>query len=326
MADPVPLPPSPRWRGDLLRVLLAAAACYVVSVRIDLHERMVRWFGRYERWQVDELPLTALVLAVGLAWYAWRRMGEVRVELGRRRAAEAHAAALLAHNRELAQQLIGVQERERLALARELHDELGQGCSAIRVETACLRRCAPAGDTVLLAAAARADLAAQTLYQQVRELLRRLRPADLDALGLVAAVQTLCEAWSRRTGVACSFEQDGLDAPLPDLVNITVYRVVQESLTNVQRHAQARAVRVLLRLDAAQGLQLAVCDDGVGMDPQAATRGLGLLGCVERAAAVGGTLQVVSAPGAGCAMRLALPCTALGAAATAAASAMKAAA
>lgn len=318
--------PASRWRIDLLRVLAAAAACWVLSVTFEVHEHTVVWLGRFERWQLDEIPQTVLVLSLGLAWYAWRRMQEVRVELGLRCAAEAHAAELLAHNRELAQQLIGVQERERIALARELHDELGQGCSAIRVETACLRRAARADDAVLLAAAARADLAAQTLYQQVRTLLRRLRPADLDALGLVAALESLCDGWSQRTGVPCRFEHEGMSASQPDLVNITVYRIVQESLTNVQRHAQAQGVRVVLRFDAAQGLQLAVCDDGVGMDPQAATRGLGLLGCTERAAAVGGTLHVVSSPGAGCAMRFELPRAALHGAAVATGSAMKEAA
>ncbi|WP_198157002.1 sensor histidine kinase [Aquincola tertiaricarbonis] len=304
MAEPRRMP---RWRSDLYAVLALAAACFGLSVWLELHERAVAWLGRFERWELDELPQTVLVLALGLAWYARRRMVEVRTELALRRQAEDRAAALLAHNRELAHQLIGVQERERLALARELHDELGQGCSAIRVETALLRRCARAEDVALLAAAARADLAAQTLYQQVRDLLRRLRPAELDALGLVAALQALCGAWSRRVGVACAFEHEGLARPLPDLVNITVYRIVQESLTNAQRHAQAAKVSLLLQLDDRHGLRLSLRDDGIGMDTRAGTQGLGLLGCSERAAMVGGSLRIVSAPGAGVQLHLHIP-------------------
>lgn len=308
---------SGRWHTDLAWVLALTAVCFALSVALELHERMVGWLGRFERWELDELPLTLTVLAFGLAWYAGRRMQEARSELALRSQAEARAAALLAHNRELSHRLIGVQERERLALARELHDELGQGCSAIRVETAWLRRCARADDVTLLAAAARADLAAQTLYQQVRDLLRRLRPADLDALGLEAALQALCSAWSRRTGVACRLELTGLARPLPDLVNITVYRIVQESLTNVQRHAQATQVALQLRLDAQDGLQLHLRDDGVGMDPQAATHGLGLLGCTERAAMVGGQLRVIAAPGSGVQLHLHIPAVALQVPATA---------
>ena len=309
--------PAGRWRADLAWVLGLTAACFALSVALELHERLVRWLGRFERWELDELPVTLMVLAFGLAWYAGRRTQELRSELALRRAAEARAATLLAHNRELSHQLIGVQERERLVLARELHDELGQGCSAIRVETALLRRCARAEDVALLAAAARADMAAQTLYQQVRELLRRLRPADLDALGLEAALQALCGAWSRRTGVDCRLTLQGLARPLPDLVNITVYRIVQESLTNVQRHAQAREVTLQLRLDATDGLQLQLRDDGVGMDPQAATPGLGLLGCTERAAMVGGQLRVIAAPGSGVQLHLHIPAVALQVPATA---------
>lgn len=310
-------PAAGRWRTDLAWVLALTAGCFVLSVALEMHERMVRWLGRFERWELDELPLTLTVLAFGLAWYAGRRTQEMRSELALRREAEARAAGLLAHNRELSHQLIGVQERERLALARELHDELGQGCSAIRVETALLRRCARAEDVSLLAAAARADLAAQTLYQQVRELLRRLRPADLDALGLEAALQALCGAWSRRVGMPCLLEQEGLAQPLPDLVNITVYRIVQESLTNVQRHAQARQVSLRLQLDDVDGLRLTLRDDGVGMDPQAATPGLGLLGCTERAAMVGGQLRIVAAPGNGVQLHLHIPAERLAAPANA---------
>jgi len=281
-------------------------AWYVLSSALDLHESFVAWIGRFERWQFDELPFTAIVLAVGLSWYARRRRNELRAELARREAAEGHVAALLAHNRELAQQLISVQEAERLSLARELHDELGQRCSAILVETASLRR---AGDdrAAMLGAAARADVAAQGLYLLLRGMLGRLRPAQLDALGLPAALQDLCESWETRSGVACVFHHDGPLQALPDVLNITVYRVVQESLTNALRHARARSVRIVL-LATADGLQLTVQDDGQGMDVAASSRrGLGLLGAAERAAAAGGELQVHSEPGAGVRLQLRLP-------------------
>ncbi|MEP6873349.1 MAG: ATP-binding protein [Burkholderiales bacterium] len=296
-----------RWRSDLWVVLAAALACYGISLALDLNESLVGGLARYERWQLDELPLTGMVFACGLAWYAMRRRRETEAALRAREQAEARASELLAHNRELAQQLIAVQESERLALARELHDELGQRCSAILIETACLRRCAADDRAALLGAAARADMAAQSLYQLVGGLLRRLRPANLDALGLVAALQELCESWEARSGVPCVFHFDGADEVLPERINIAVYRVAQEALTNVTRHALANQVRLVLARDAARSLCLTIADDGRGMDPARATRGLGLLGASERAAALGGTLQIESAPAAGVRLSLRIP-------------------
>lgn len=298
---------SARWRSDIGCILAAVLAWHALSSALDLHESFAIWGVRFERWQLDELPFTAIVLAAGLSWYAWRRRNELRVELSRREAAEARAAALLARNRELAQQLISVQEAERQALARELHDELGQRCSAILVETATLRRVAAGDRAAILGAAARADVAAQGLYMLLRGMLSRLRPEQLDALGLPAALQELCESWEARSGVACVFHHSGPLQALPDLLNISIYRVVQESLTNVLRHARARNVRVVLSAQAGQ-LQLSVQDDGQGMVPAArAGRGLGLLGAAERAAAAGGELQVHSTPGAGVRLILLLP-------------------
>jgi len=300
-----------RWRSDLCIVLLAALACYAVSRALELSESLIEALANYERWQLDELPLTGMVFAFGLAWYAMRRRRETESALRLHADAERRASELLAHNRELAQQLIALQESERLALARELHDELGQRCSAILVETACLRRCAADDRAALLGAAARADMAAQSLYQLLAGLLRRLRPANLDALGLVAALQELCESWEERSGVACVFHSGTMnertDETLPERVNIAVYRVAQEALTNVTRHAHANQVRLVLARDATGHLCLTVTDDGRGMDLAHATRGLGLLGASERAAALGGELRVESTPGHGVRLMLRIP-------------------
>jgi glucose-6-phosphate-specific signal transduction histidine kinase len=308
-AQPVRAAAASRWRSDLLGVAAVTLGCWLLAAAVELRELSSLWLARYEGWQADELPFAFGVLACGLAWYAVRRRRETQAELLLREEAQAQAQALLAHNRELARQLITLQESERLVLARELHDELGQSCAAIRVETAFIRNgmaTAAGDDAGLLAAAARADAAAQGLYEGVRGLLRRLRPANLDTLGLVAAMQELCEAWSERAGLPCIFTAEGLATPLPDAVNITLYRVAQEALTNVLQHARAGSVRVVLaRLDAHE-VQLMVQDDGCGIDLRASTRGLGLLGASERAAALGGTLRLSSA-GPGTRLLLRIP-------------------
>jgi two-component system sensor histidine kinase UhpB len=296
-----------RWHRDLWVLVAAVLACYGASLALDLNESLIGSLARYERWQLDELPLTGTVFAFGLAWYALRRRRETACALRLREQAEARASELLAHNRELSRQLIAVQESERLALARELHDELGQRCSAVLIETACLRRCAPGDRAALLGAVARADMAAQSLYQLVGGMLRRLRPANLDALGLVAALQELCESWEERSGVACVFHFDAMGEALPERINIAVYRVAQEALTNVTRHAQANRVRLMLTREAPHSLCLTIADDGRGMDSARATRGLGLLGASERAAALGGELRLESAPGQGLRLSLRVP-------------------
>ena len=295
------------WLRDLLWVAGLSLASYALSLSLEFHERYVRWLARYEQWELDELPLSLVVLACGMAWYALRRRRDALAELARRERAEAHVSALLEHNRALSQGLIAIQENERRALARELHVEFGQRCSAVRVETAWLRRCAADDRAGMLAAAQRADAAAQDLQQLVGDLLRRLRPAELDALGLVTALQSLCESWEERSGVSCIFHHDGAIDDLGDAIDIALYRITQEALTNVMRHARAGQVRVQLARSAHEGVRLIIQDDGRGMDVGAASRGLGLLGATERAAALGGVLRVQSTLGHGVRLELQIP-------------------
>ena len=279
-----------RARVDLVWVLLGTTLTFVLSSTLELQESLTAWALRFEAWQLDEAPLTLTALSLGLAWYAWRRRAET--------------VGLLAHNRELAQQLIAVQENERLALARELHDDLAQHCTAIRIEAACIQRSRDSAQ--ITAAAQRAAAAAEVLHQSVRRLLRRLRPAELDELGLVAAVQSLCESWQQRSGVGCAFVHDGPLHALGEAVDTAVYRVTQEALANVLRHAGAAHVGIELSAHRSE-LTLSVLDDGRGFDASSATHGLGLLGASERAAALGGVMQATSTPGAGARVRMVLP-------------------
>jgi two-component system sensor histidine kinase UhpB len=317
------MPPalSTATRRDLALVLLLTLAAFVLAGMVELHEAISRWTSRWEFWQIDEVPTAVTVLALGLAWFAFRRRAEAAAALRLQAQAQADALRLLEHNRELARQLIAVQENERLALARELHDELGQRCNAIRVEAAYIQRCDDAQQ--IGAAAARAAASAEALYQHVRTLLRQLRPAELDELGLPAALQALCEQWEARSGVACIFLHETpdetadptldpsfdptFDPTFDESAATALYRVAQEGLSNVMRHAQATRVRIALQGTAVGELHLRVEDDGCGFDPQKHSRGLGLLGASERAAALGGELQVESRPGAGTRLQMRLP-------------------
>lgn len=290
---------SAKARVDLWLVVGGTLATFLIGSTLEFQESLTSRLARLERWQLDELPLSLTVLACGLAWYAIRRRREVEQQLALRVEAEARIVDLLLHNRELARQLISLQETERLAIARELHDELGQNCAAIRVETAFLRNTAPGDRDAMLAAAMRTDAAASDLYRLLSNLLRRLRPANLDTLGLVAAVEELCDAWMQRTGTRCTVDAVDPVEPFGNDIDIAIYRVVQEALTNVARHAAATQVRITLKVDRARGIVLGIDDDGRGMDLAVARRGLGLLGATERIAAVRGTLTLASAPGSG---------------------------
>ena len=140
----------------------------------------------------------------------------------------------------------------------------------------------------------------------MRSLLRRLRPAELDELGLVSALQAMCEAWQTRSGVGCQFSHEGELRDLGEAIDTTVYRVTQEALSNVIRHAGARNTRVDLTSTRFE-LGLCVQDDGRGFDASTLTRGLGLLGATERAAALGGQLLALGTPGAGTRIQMRLP-------------------
>ena len=166
---------GPPARSDMRWVAVATMLAYLLASTFELSEWLATRTAPFEGWQLDELPLTVVVLSLGLAWYGRRRWKD--------------CARLLSDNRELARQLMAVQERERIALARELHDELAQDCTSIRIEAAYLRRASDA--EAICAAAERAADAAGRLLDGLRGVLRKLRPAELDELGLAPALESL---------------------------------------------------------------------------------------------------------------------------------------
>lgn len=302
--------------ADLTAVGCVTLATFAAAVRFDLHEAFSRWVSAYERWQLDELPVTLLALASGLAWFALRRWRHAAAELERRLAAERRVMELAARNRNLARELIVAQERERRVLARELHDELGQMCNALHVEAAYIVNLAGREEAVreTTAAAKRIAESAKGLYGLVRNMLNRLRPAALDELGLVSALEGLCEGFETRTRIACRFVGDEIPGPMDDAAAIALYRIVQEALSNVARHAGATRVEVRLRREivpsptkGGERLVLTIDDDGRGMERSARRSGFGLIGMQERIAALGGALEFDSVPGRGLRLHMAIP-------------------
>jgi two-component system sensor histidine kinase UhpB len=209
-------------------------------------------------------------------------------------------------NRYLAQQTIAIQEDERRALAHELHDELGQSITAVKAVAASLAQSGT--PSVQRQAAATITQIANQMYGVVRGMLRRLRPVLLDEFGLVRALENLVDGWNERhADVFCRFKAQGALDDLGDALNIGVYRMVQECLTNVAKHAAATEVTVFLERVDAHRLRLAISDNGKGFAPDAAPMGLGLLGMRERIEALQGVLAIEAAPGRGVTIIVALP-------------------
>lgn len=296
-----------RRRVDAGMVFVATIGSFLIASRLELHEYIASRLIPFEAWQADELPLALTVLMCGLAWYAARRRRDAMTALAARIHAEERAHDLLEQNRELSRQLISLQETERQALARDLHDDLAQTCTAIRVETAYLRKCDGRDRSSMLAAADRVDAAAADLTRLIRNLLRRLRPIDLETLGLESSLQSLCESWSKRTGTRCELAFAGPADRGMDF-DVAIYRIVQEALTNAARHANATNVEVSLKSHSAHEVELVIVDDGRGMDLQQVHPGLGLLIARERIAAMGGDLRLVSRPAEGLRIEIRIPC------------------
>lgn len=199
--------------------------------------------------------------------------------------------------RELSCHLVDMQESERCRIARELHDDTGQALAMLIAGLRLLEREADEAEAVRCRVAQltqTADRAAESLHR----LAADLRPPSLDRLGLVAALRQHAHRLTRN-GLQVQLEALGLPKRLDPAMEIAIYRIVQEALTNVIRHAQASRADVLLHPRAGR-LVAVIEDDGVGFDPQRIPPGrLGLLGMQERAEMLGGSLALESAPGAG---------------------------
>ena len=294
------------WR-DIAIVVAITAACVALAAHFELNETVFHLTRQWEFVQVDELPLGLLVFALCLVWLAWRRYREARAEVLARQTAEARLAGALADNRRLAQGQLRVQEDERKNLARELHDELGQYLNAIKLDAVSIYDPASTDLPFIRKAAFGIIQTADHVHGVVSDMIRRLRPVALDELGLAAALEHCIDHWRGRRPqtqftLTVRGSLDGLEEP----VNLTIYRIMQEGLTNAYKHADARHVDVMLERSV-QFLDLTVTDDGRGMQPAASHAGYGLNGMRERIEAIGGRFTLESSPGQGVNLKVSLP-------------------
>jgi two-component system, NarL family, sensor histidine kinase UhpB len=212
-------------------------------------------------------------------------------------------------NRALTQQSLHIQEEERRFLALELHDELGQSLSAIKIMAASLRKASDAdaiGKTVdsIMTICDR-------LFGVVRAMMRRLRPLMLDDLGLAASLDDLIENWrSRNPAIKLLFSYDEAVEDHAGSAKIHLFRIVQECLTNAVKYAQAHTIQIHLRLQRGNPdwIELRIRDDGRGFDTDQPRSGFGLPGMRERVESLGGQFNLDSRPGAGVDILALVPC------------------
>jgi len=224
------------------------------------------------------------------------------------RAVEDGLAATRQQLRELVALNEATREEERKHIAREVHDELGQVLTALRMDMSLLGMRHGPQDAALHAEVQSMKILVDRAILGVRNVATHLRPVALD-MGLVPAIEWLCQEFARTNVLPCTLDAQGTLA-LDESRAVVIFRIVQESLTNITRYARASAVTVTLSRRG-HDLWLEVRDDGCGFDVDAAGQkgSFGLLGMRERAIALGGCLDIASAPGRGTLVVLTIPFT-----------------
>ena len=233
---------------------------------------------------------------------------EMRTEIAERQRAEEELRKSRDQLRALAARLQSVREEERTYIAREIHDELGQACTAIKMDLALIGRKLTRAQTALRAKVESSIQLVDGTIVTLRRIASELRPRTLDDLGLPAALEAQAQEFESRTGIHCSVTLPPEPLTLDTERSTAIFRIFQESLTNVARHAHA--TRVEARLQCERGrIVFQVFDNGTGFDPEIAKarKSLGLVGMQERALLLNGEFKTEGVPGSGTTMTLTIP-------------------
>jgi signal transduction histidine kinase len=227
--------------------------------------------------------------------YCGGALDRIRAENARREA-----------ERRFASCTIEAQEIERRRVARELHDGVNQAIASVKFRIQTAEDQLARSDERWRETMAKSKQMLDAVLEQVRRLSRNLRPGELDDFGLIPAVRALCEDFQNRTGLELELAYKGLDQRLPSELEVTLYRILQEALTNVERHSGATSVQIsVIRKDG--HVKLGIADNGRGLDPAITSSGLGLLHIRERTSLIGGVCEYETAPGAGLKINIDLP-------------------
>src|ERR1700730_3077194 len=282
----------PRWRPSRVDTLLVGFACMlalITAMGLQVRPFTYLWVSLY----------TGIAVAVLSISLTGRLEKQYRDE---------HDATLAAKQdlQRLSARLVAAQEQERQTLSRELHDQVGQALTAIKIDVARAEQGLLPSQTDLVERLRRARKGAEETLEIIRRLSMLLRPSMLDDLGLSAALGWYTKQFSASTAIRVSLNDDGSADLLPDAEKTSLYRIVQEALTNCARHSEARSILIQLASEE-QRYIVRIEDDGKGFAPARGARGLGLIGIEERVAEMGGALELDSKPGAGTRIFISIP-------------------
>jgi signal transduction histidine kinase len=286
-----------RRRTELFR--LTGQVEQLVTANFERQRDQITRSDREFRLSFGWITFIALLLGLAISGITLTRM--MSLERGSRTAAS--------ELRSLSTQLRTTQEQERKYLARELHDQVGQLLTAIRMDLSSIGRFQSDPDGRLALQIARAKTNVEQTLRVIRNIAMLLRPSMLDDLGLTPALSWLIKEVSRSSEIEIEANIDPAGDTLPEAHRTCLYRVVQEALTNASRHSEARLVQVTLKAGP-DWISATIADDGRGFDLQSIkARGLGLLGMEERVRELGGAIDVQSSPGRGTRIQIRLPRT-----------------
>ena len=285
---------------DSIFVLGIFFLIYSTSSYFSFSDHYFVWAKAYEETlDIDELPVALLASMVALLWFSHRRIKE--------------SSMLMTQNHALLKRVLEVQEEERKRIAQDLHDELGQYLIAIKAQASSfMEEKSVSAET--MSTATRIVNTADHAYIAARHMMHSLRPVALDALGLSAALEHLVNTWQetqksnehafKSTKYKIAIENN-IDT-FSEQINIAIFRIVQEALTNIAKHANAQHASVQIHSHQHQ-LFITIIDDGVGFDLRQNHSGYGLLGILERSEALGGNLSIKSEVAMGTKILVSMP-------------------
>lgn len=281
----------------------------------ELQDIQARWLGSFLKLPIDPRYLYYLavfatgILAAAVLLILWNRTLRLRVSAKTAELSAALESLQTQANRlrELSAHHDSVREEERAHVAREIHDELGQALTALKMDLSVLGMKFGEGTPEIKTKAQELRDTVDHTIQVVRNVATALRPATLD-FGILAAVESLVEEFQKRSGIRCALKFLGTETKLAEDKSIMMFRIVQESLTNISRHAAAKNAEITVELDATH-FRLEIKDDGCGFDVEAVGRRktFGLLGIRERVIMLRGELSIRSSPGAGTEVSVSIP-------------------
>lgn len=311
---------SNRGKTDLVVIIGASLFTYFVAGYFDLAERWINWAALGEFYQLDEIIFVLLVFSAGLMWFGRRRYIELQETLKRNleiktklEVQNADNAKLLLQNRALIKHITQVREAERNHLAAELHDVFGQYLAAIDVNASVAIKYSTVIDPKLQSILKTIQDSASFLRNVTRSQLRSLKPPGLETVGLSAAIEDLISQWQMsfpdyEINIAIEVDDQLVDYDTA----LTIYRCMQEALTNITRHAEASIIHIDLctqnKSAQCNDISLTIRDNGIGFDPnEGMGKGLGLIGIRERIHALNGQFNLHPADPRGTVLALHIP-------------------